>query len=57
MSTEPFVLVSWPDENDALSVVARRTVREPVVEGGLCIVIDKRKEYTARVHATGTYTQ
>ena len=52
---EPFVLVSWPDENDALSIVSRRSISEPLVEGGTCVVVDKRKQYKARVHATGIH--
>ena len=47
------MLVSWPDENDALSVVSSRRISEPLVEGESCVVTEGTKKHSARVHATG----
>ena len=59
---ELLVLVSWPDENDALSVASSRQIGEPLVEGDICAVSERRNSwpectppvYTVHVHAHTT---
>lgn len=49
------MLISWPGENNALSVVPSRRINEPLDIGCLCEVADGRKKHTARILATGTH--
>ena len=50
---EFFPLVSWPDEENTVSVVySSKCVSGTVVVGGICQVLEK-KTFPARVHATG----
>ena len=53
---ENFVLISWPEENDDVSVISRQRIKGPLVVGELCKVTEKRTVYPARVHATGMHT-
>ena len=51
---EFFVLVSWPEEGNSVSVVcSSKCVSGTVVVGGVCQVLEKKKTFPARVHATG----
>ena len=48
------MLVSWPEEDDTVSVISSLRASEPLVVGKLCEVTEKKAKYPARVHATGT---
>ena len=52
---EIFVLVSWPEENNDVSVISsiRNHISEPMIVGKMCNVNSGKKTYPAMVHATG----
>ena len=50
------MLVSWPEEDDTVSVISSLRASEPQVVGKLCEVTEKKAKYSARVHATGKFT-
>ena len=53
---ETFALVSWPDEDDCVSVVSNRScVSGQMVVGEMCEVVERKKKYSTRVHATGIH--
>lgn len=54
---EIFALVTWPEEDNAASVISnlRNNVTGPMCVGELCEVVQGRRRYPARVHATGTH--
>ena len=48
-----FAFVSWPDENDIVSVIKSAQTSEPLVVGQVCNVTEKKQQHAARVRATG----
>lgn len=50
---EVFLLVSWPEEHDDVSVISSLQASELQQIGDVCSVVEKKKSYPARVHAKG----
>ena len=50
---EKFVLVSWPEEGNDVSIISSLRTSEPPVIGELCQVTERKRTYSAKVHATG----
>ena len=55
ISTEQYCLVYWQDE-DAVSVVSERTVKDPKV-GKIRYIVIKNKSYEGKVEAMSTSKQ
>ena len=55
---ETFVLVSWPDEDNNVSVISnvRNHISGALVIGEVCHIMCGRNRCPAMVHATGTFT-
>lgn len=55
---ETFALVSWPEEDNDVSVIStvRNRISGPIMVGGMCDVLSGKRTFPAMVHATGMYT-
>ena len=49
---EKFVLVSWPEEGNDVSVISSLRTSEPPAIGELCQVTERNRTYSEKVHAT-----
>ena len=47
------MLVSWPEEEDDVSVVSSSRLSGSLAVGEVCEFTDRNKKYPAKVHATG----